>query len=107
MDGKETAEEEKFRDFYGYSETILTSPSLRGLALFRGRNAGVLMRDEIRRDRLVHLMVGRALESEYASRHNVSAAAPEQRRALPCGRGALRPRAGARDARSAPARGSR
>jgi uncharacterized protein len=43
MDGKETAEEEKFRDYYGYSETIRTIPSHRALALFRGRNAGVLM----------------------------------------------------------------
>jgi len=43
MDGKETAEEEKFRDYYQYSETIRTVPSHRALALFRGRNAGVLM----------------------------------------------------------------
>ncbi|WP_018311392.1 Tex family protein [Cupriavidus sp. UYPR2.512] len=43
MDGKETAEEEKFRDYYSYSETIRTVPSHRALALFRGRNAGVLM----------------------------------------------------------------
>jgi len=41
--GKETAEEEKFRDYYTYSETIRTVPSHRALALFRGRNAGVLM----------------------------------------------------------------
>lgn len=41
--GKETAEEEKFRDYYAYSETIRTVPSHRALALFRGRNAGVLM----------------------------------------------------------------
>ncbi|MBP0633335.1 Tex family protein [Cupriavidus sp. AcVe19-1a] len=43
MEGKETAEEEKFRDYYNYSETIRTVPSHRALALFRGRNAGVLM----------------------------------------------------------------
>ncbi|MCY1255568.1 Protein YhgF [compost metagenome] len=43
MEGKETAEEEKFRDYYSYSETIRTVPSHRALALFRGRNAGVLM----------------------------------------------------------------
>ncbi|CAG2140660.1 Tex family protein [Cupriavidus numazuensis] len=43
MEGKETAEEEKFRDYYQYSETIRTVPSHRALALFRGRNAGVLM----------------------------------------------------------------
>ncbi len=43
MEGKETAEEEKFRDYYAYSETIRTVPSHRALALFRGRNAGVLM----------------------------------------------------------------
>ncbi len=41
--GKESAEEEKFRDYYAYSETIRTVPSHRALALFRGRNAGVLM----------------------------------------------------------------
>ncbi|MCT9123202.1 Tex family protein [Cupriavidus gilardii] len=43
VEGKETAEEEKFRDYYNYSETIRTIPSHRALALFRGRNAGVLM----------------------------------------------------------------
>ena len=40
--GKETAEEEKFRDYYEYAETIRTIPSHRALALFRGRNLGVL-----------------------------------------------------------------
>jgi uncharacterized protein len=43
VEGKEGAEEEKFRDYYDYSETIRTVPSHRALALFRGRNAGVLM----------------------------------------------------------------
>jgi uncharacterized protein len=43
VEGKESAEEEKFRDYYDYSETIRTVPSHRALALFRGRNAGVLM----------------------------------------------------------------
>jgi protein Tex len=42
VEGKETAEEEKFRDYYDYSETIRTIPSHRALALFRGRNLGVL-----------------------------------------------------------------
>ena len=42
MAGKETAEEEKFRDYYAYSETIRTIPSHRALALFRGRSLGVL-----------------------------------------------------------------
>jgi uncharacterized protein len=42
MKGKETAEEEKFRDYYDYSETIRTIPSHRALALFRGRNLDVL-----------------------------------------------------------------
>jgi len=40
--GKETAEEEKFRDYYDYSETIRTIPSHRALALFRGESLGVL-----------------------------------------------------------------
>ncbi|HYH43279.1 MAG TPA: Tex family protein, partial [Burkholderiales bacterium] len=40
--GKESAEEEKFRDYYAYSETIRSIPSHRALALFRGRNVGVL-----------------------------------------------------------------
>ncbi len=42
IDGKENEEGEKFRDYYDYSETIRTVPSHRALALFRGRNAGVL-----------------------------------------------------------------
>ena len=42
MKGKETAEEEKFRDYYAYAETIRTIPSHRALALFRGQNVGVL-----------------------------------------------------------------
>jgi len=41
--GKETAEGEKFRDYYAYSEAIRSIPSHRALALFRGRAAGVLM----------------------------------------------------------------
>ncbi|MCE3224658.1 MAG: tex [Nitrospira sp.] len=45
MTGKETAEEEKFRDYYAYSETIRTIPSHRALALFRGRTLGVLKID--------------------------------------------------------------
>jgi uncharacterized protein len=40
--GKEAAEEEKFRDYYAYSEAIRTIPSHRALALFRGRSLGVL-----------------------------------------------------------------
>ena len=40
--GKEAAEEEKFRDYYAYSEAIKTIPSHRALALFRGRTLGVL-----------------------------------------------------------------
>ncbi|MBY0246584.1 MAG: RNA-binding transcriptional accessory protein [Nitrospiraceae bacterium] len=42
MKDKEQAEEEKFRDYYAYSETIKTIPSHRALALFRGRTLGVL-----------------------------------------------------------------
>ncbi|HEY3538279.1 MAG TPA: Tex family protein [Trinickia sp.] len=41
--GKENEEGEKFRDYYDYSETLKTVPSHRALALFRGRNAGILM----------------------------------------------------------------
>ena len=40
MKGKETAEAEKFRDYYDYSETIRTIPSHRALALFRGQSLG-------------------------------------------------------------------
>ncbi len=40
--GQESAEEEKFRDYYAYSETLRTIPSHRALALFRGRTLGVL-----------------------------------------------------------------
>ncbi|MFO0776948.1 MAG: Tex family protein [Nitrospira sp.] len=42
MKDKETAEEEKFRDYYAYSEPIKAIPSHRALALFRGRTLGVL-----------------------------------------------------------------
>ncbi|MDN7921475.1 Tex family protein, partial [Burkholderia gladioli] len=42
VEGKENEEGEKFRDYYTYSETLKTVPSHRALALFRGRNAGVL-----------------------------------------------------------------
>jgi uncharacterized protein len=42
VEGTETAEEEKFRDYYAYTETIRTIPSHRALALFRGRTLGVL-----------------------------------------------------------------
>ncbi|MBX3328071.1 MAG: RNA-binding transcriptional accessory protein [Nitrospira sp.] len=42
MKDKETAEEEKFRDYYAYSEPIKNIPSHRALALFRGRTLGVL-----------------------------------------------------------------
>ena len=54
MKGKETAEEEKFRDYYAYTETIRTIPSHRALALFRGRALGVLK---------IELGLGEALET--------------------------------------------
>jgi uncharacterized protein len=54
MKGKETAEEEKFRDYYAYTETIRTIPSHRALALFRGRALGVLK---------IELGLGEALEA--------------------------------------------
>ncbi len=41
-DGKEMAEEEKFRDYYAYTEPIRLVPSHRALALFRGRQLSVL-----------------------------------------------------------------
>jgi uncharacterized protein len=41
-EGKESAEDEKFRDYYAYSEAIKAIPSHRALALFRGRTLGVL-----------------------------------------------------------------
>lgn len=55
IDGKQGAEDEKFRDYYAYSETFKTIPSHRALALFRGRNAGVLM---------VKLGLGEALDAQ-------------------------------------------
>ncbi|MBM4264735.1 MAG: RNA-binding transcriptional accessory protein [Deltaproteobacteria bacterium] len=45
MKDKESAEDEKFRDYYAYTETIRTIPSHRALALFRGQNLGVLALD--------------------------------------------------------------
>ncbi|HET9579718.1 MAG TPA: Tex-like N-terminal domain-containing protein, partial [Usitatibacter sp.] len=42
VEGKEAAEEEKFRDYYAYSEPIRAIPSHRALALFRGRALDVL-----------------------------------------------------------------
>jgi ribose transport system ATP-binding protein len=52
----------------------------RVVVLRDGRNAGTLARGEIRRDRLVHLMVGRALESEYASRRQAPVAPADESR---------------------------
>jgi len=43
IQGKEMAEEEKFRDYYAYDEPLRSVPSHRALALFRGRTLGVLM----------------------------------------------------------------
>jgi uncharacterized protein len=42
ISGKESAADEKFRDYYAYSERLRTVPSHRALALFRGRSLGVL-----------------------------------------------------------------
>ena len=42
IEGKASAQEEKFRDYYDYVEPIRAIPSHRALALFRGRNVGVL-----------------------------------------------------------------
>jgi uncharacterized protein len=42
VEGKEATEEEKFRDYYAYSEPIRAIPSHRALALFRGRTLDVL-----------------------------------------------------------------
>jgi uncharacterized protein len=52
--GKETTQEEKFRDYYAYSESIRTIPSHRALALFRGRALGVLK---------IELILGETLET--------------------------------------------
>ncbi len=54
MKDKETAAEEKFRDYYAYAETICTIPSHRALALFRGRTLGILT---------VELSLGEPLEA--------------------------------------------
>src|SRR5690349_9443574 len=42
ISGRESAADEKFRDYYAYSERLRTVPSHRALALFRGRSLGVL-----------------------------------------------------------------
>src|SRR5438093_2343480 len=42
MKDKETAHEEKFRDYYAHAEPIRTIPSHRALALFRGESLAVL-----------------------------------------------------------------
>jgi uncharacterized protein len=52
--GKESAEAEKFRDYYDYSETIRTVPSHRALALFRGQALEVLT---------INLSLGEELEA--------------------------------------------
>ncbi len=56
--GQEKAEEEKFRDYYAYTEPVRLIPSHRALALFRGRALGVLRvdldLDETSRDKLPH-----------------------------------------------------
>jgi len=41
MSGKET-EGEKFRDYFAHTEALKTTPSHRALAMFRGRNEGIL-----------------------------------------------------------------
>ncbi|HEX2931169.1 MAG TPA: Tex family protein, partial [Candidatus Binatia bacterium] len=58
MKGKETAEEEKFRDYYAYAEAIRTIPSHRALALFRGQSLDVLK---------VELGLGEEIEAAAAS----------------------------------------
>jgi uncharacterized protein len=60
--GQEAAEEEKFRDYYAYSELIRNIPSHRALALFRGRTLGVLM-----------LQLGLGEELEAATPHPCAA----------------------------------
>lgn len=40
--GKEGEEQEKFRDYYHYSELLSAIPSHRALAILRGRNLGIL-----------------------------------------------------------------
>ena len=60
--GKEAAEEEKFRDYYAYSEAIRSIPSHRALALLRGRTLGVLM-----------LQLGLGAERETAVPHPCAA----------------------------------
>jgi uncharacterized protein len=50
--GKESAEEEKFRDYYAHAEPIRTMPSHRALALFRGRSLDVLAVELTLRDEL-------------------------------------------------------
>lgn len=56
--GQEMAEEEKFRDYYAYSEPVRVIPSHRALALFRGRAQGVLKieldLDETERGKALH-----------------------------------------------------
>ncbi|MFT3928778.1 MAG: Tex family protein [Spongiibacteraceae bacterium] len=42
VDGKQV-EGEKFRDYFDHDELLATTPSHRALAMFRGRNEGVLM----------------------------------------------------------------
>ncbi len=56
--GQEMAEEEKFRDYYAYTEPVRLIPSHRALALFRGRALGILRidldLDETARERIPH-----------------------------------------------------
>lgn len=42
IEGKEAEEQEKFRDYYDYSESLTAIPSHRALAILRGRNLGIL-----------------------------------------------------------------
>ncbi len=42
IEGKEAEEQEKFRDYYDYSESLSAIPSHRALAILRGRNLGIL-----------------------------------------------------------------
>lgn len=55
VSGREQDEDEKFRDYYDYRENIAVLPSHRALALFRGRNLGILS---------VKLGLGEALDAQ-------------------------------------------
>ncbi|MEF8793560.1 Tex family protein [Thiohalorhabdus sp.] len=78
VDGKES-EGTKFSDYFDYREPIKAIPSHRALALFRGRNEGILKLDLIVGDEERDPRAFGPGESHIAARFGIRATSPETR----------------------------